>query len=150
MGASRVLAVAAASGRISYVFLVKGQLYSWQISRRASESPEVAAKMVQKWIKQLRPEVVVTETITKLCRKNGATISIIEAIAQVAAEAPLLDVSVPRPHRYRNKYVEAAALADQFPELRPWVPKPRKLWDSEPRSTTLFEALVLALEVVER
>ncbi|WP_206078982.1 hypothetical protein [Allomesorhizobium camelthorni] len=142
--------MAVASGRVSYVFLVKGTLYSWRISRQASKSPAETARMVESWIHQLRPDVVVTETITKHCRKGETTIALIEAVARVATDAPLLDVSVSRPHRYRNKYVEAEALADRFTELRPWVPKPRKSWDSEPRSTTLFEALALALEVIDQ
>lgn len=145
-----MLAVAAASGRVGYVFLVNGTLYSWQLSRKAAQGPEDAARLTKSWIDRLHPTVVVTEKITKRCRKGKTVQALIEAIARVAEHEPLFDVSVPRQCRYANKYVEAEALVDRFPELRPRLPKPRKLWDSEPRNTTIFEALALALEVVDR
>ena len=150
MAFDRVLAVAAASGRVGYVFLIEGKLYDWRLSRKASRRPEEAAKRAEIWIRRLQPEVVVMEKIDGASRKSERTRAIIAAIAEVAANEYVYDVAVSRPRSHANKYEEAAALAERFPELRPWVPRPRKLWESEPRDVTYFEALSLALTVLDR
>ena len=59
-------------------------------------------------------------------------------------------MSVPRIQDYANKYEEAAALALQYPDIKPWLPPKRRFFDNEPRSTVLFEALSLALGVIQR
>lgn len=150
MGDNRVLGIAVASGRVGYVFLVDRKLYGWSISRQAAKSPQDAARRTKLWIERMRPNVVVTEQMTRGCRKGATSRAIIAAAAKVAAEEELFDIEVPRPKRFPNKFAEAEALADRYPELRPRLPKPRRLWDSEPRNITLFEALALALEVIDR
>ena len=147
MEANRVLAIAVATGRVGYVFLVDKKLYGWSLSRKTAESTEQAARFAKDWIDRMRPDVVVYEKITDGWRKGEAVRAVIGAIALVAEDEPLFDVAIPRPHRFLNKFEEAEAFADQYPELRPRLPKRRKLWNSEPRNTTIFEALVLALEV---
>jgi hypothetical protein len=149
MEGGRVLAMAVATGRVGYVFLVKGKLYSWQLSRKAASCPEDATRIAKGWIVRMRPDIVVTEKFTVRCRKGQTVRSITEAMARVAEDASIFNVSVERPRSLPNKYAEAEALADRFPELKSRVPKPRRLWDSEPRNTTIFEALVLALMVID-
>jgi hypothetical protein len=60
----------------------------------------------------------------------------------------LLDVAVARECCYANKYVEADALAERYPDIAAWKPKKRRFFDNEPRNTVLFEALALADEVL--
>ena len=144
-----MLGIAAASGRVGYVFLVDKKLYGWSLSRKASENPQEAARFATEWIGRMRPDVVVTEKVTQRCRKGSAVLAVIEAINRVAVNESLFDISVPRPRNFPNKFAEAEALCDRYPELRPRLPKPRMVWDSEPRNTTIFEALALALEVVD-
>lgn len=150
MPGRRVLGIAVASGRVGYVLMFQGKPCQWGLSRKAAKSEEEATKRVTAWIARFRPDVVVTEKVSVSCRKGEKAKSIIQAIAGVAADAEVYDVSVPRPHQHANKFAEAEALADRFPALRPWLPPPRKLWDSEPRKTTIFEAVALALVVVDR
>lgn len=149
MNSQKVLAIAAANGRVGYVFLVGISLRYWQVSDTASRSPEHARRYAKDWIDTLRPDVVVTEKVARGSRKGEQTRKIIAAIAGMAEHELLYDVSVARPRRYKNKYDEATALAERFPELKRFVPPPRRLWDSEHRNTTIFEALTLALEVIE-
>ena len=148
MAALRLLSIAVGSGKVAYVYLVGDQLMDWRISDRASVSPKTAARMVQTWISDQRPEAVATEKIDTAKRKGDKTKELIAAMAKVAANNYLLDVSVAREHPFANKYEEAAALADRYPELLPWVPKKRRLFDNEPRNTVLFEALAQALVVL--
>lgn len=145
-----MLAIAAASGRVGYVFLVDKKLYGWSLSRKASESPQEAARFAKGWIERMRPGVIVTEKHAERCRKGAAVLAVIEAINRVAESEPLFDISIPRPRNFPNKFAEAEELCDRYPELRPRLPKPRMVWDSEPRNTTIFEALALALEVIDR
>lgn len=148
MAALKVLAVAAASGRIGYVLMLGGRLVDWGMSNKAAEAPALAAEQIQKWINSMQPNVVVTERPEDASKKGDKTKHLIAAMANIAEHNYLLDVSVPRLQDYQNKYEEAAALAEQFPDLKPWLPKPREVQDNEPRATVLFEALSLALFVI--
>ena len=150
MTRARVLAIAVAFGRIGYVLLVNRKLYSWQLSRQAAYSESEAARFAKLWIARLRPDLVITEDINDRCRKAEIARGLIQAIAAVADAEPQEHIIVERPRTFRNKYLEAMAFAERFPDLRSRVPKPRKVWDSEDRNTTIFEALALALEVVDR
>ncbi|CAN7521950.1 hypothetical protein [Rhizobium sp. LjRoot254] len=144
------MGIAASSGRVGYVLLVGRKLYTWQLSKKAAETPEEATRLTRLWIGRTKPDVVVMEKITEGCRKGKRTKVIIETIADVVANMELYDISVLRPRNFSNKYAEAAALADRFPDLKPRLPHGRKVWDSEPRNTTIFEALALALVVIDR
>lgn len=144
MARYRILAVAAASGRVGYAFLVGDKLKDWHVSYTAAKSSIKAAAEAQKWINRLKPDVVVTEKAEEAVRKGKKTKAIIEAIAGTAEHNYLLDVSVARSHDYANKYEEAAALARQYPEIQAWLPKKRRFFDNEPRNTVLFEALSFA------
>lgn len=144
----RVLAIAVRTGRVGYVFLVDGELSDWRLSKKASKSNNNAAEHAKMWITNLKPDVVVTEKVAKHGTKSRTTRQRIDAIAKVAAKIKLLDVSVPRVSLFKNKYEEAASLGIRFPEIAAWVPKKPRLWETEPRNTVYFEALVLALQVI--
>lgn len=150
MPGRRVLGIAVASGRVGFVLMFRGRPCQWGLSRTAAESVADAKRIAGQWIARFRPDVVVTEKTTTRCRKGKKTKELIEAIASVAAEAELYDLAVPRPKPVPNKYAAAEALADRFPDLQPRLPDPRNLWDSEPRNITIFEAVALALVVVDR
>lgn len=150
MVALRVLAVAAATGRVACVFFVGDRLRDWRVSEKAAKSPENAAGMVQSWINELQPGVVVTEACSAQSTKGAKTQSLIAAVGRTAAQNYLLDVCVTPAREHKNKYDEAQALAERYPELAPWVPKPRRFFDKEPRNIVLFEAVSLALSVLQR
>ena len=146
MAALKVLAFAAATGRVGSVFLVGDRLVDWHISNKAAESGVEAAGHAQALINDLMPDAVVTEEL-ETAHKGKHTLALIAAIARTAEHNHLLDVSVPRDHHFRNKYAEADALVEQYPELAPWKPMKRRFYDNEPRNTVLFEALSLALSL---
>lgn len=97
----------------------------------------------------LRPKVVVTERITDKCRKCGTGSAVIEAIAKTANEHGLFDIAVPCGRTLRNKCPEAQAIADRFPEILPWLPQRPRLWEPEPGNMIYFEAVALAVEVMD-
>lgn len=149
MAALRLLAIAAASGRIAYVYLIGNRLMDWKVSDRASDSEAEAAKSAARWIETLQPDVVVTEDTLGAKKKGRRTKEIIASIAEVASRAELLDVAVVREQAYPNKYVEAKALAERYPDLQPWLPYRRLLLDNEHRNTVIFEALALAQVILQ-
>ncbi|MCB9947262.1 MAG: hypothetical protein H6842_05455 [Rhodospirillaceae bacterium] len=143
----KVLAIAVATGRVGYVFLIGGNLKDWGMSRKASRSSTLAAGQTQKWIDDLRPDVVVTEKLDG-SRKGEKSQGLIAAIARVAEHNYLMDVAVARIRAFENKYEEALAYAREFPEIAPWLPRKRRFFDPEPRSTVYVEALALAKQVL--
>lgn len=145
----RVLSFAAGSGKLGFVLFDDGKLIDWRMSKSASLSPDAAQRYARDRFAELMPDVVVTEDISRASHKGELTKAVVTAIAEVAAAKQILAVAIPRPRQFQNKYVEAAVLAERFPELQPWVPLPRRLWDGEPREVVYFEALVLALAVIE-
>ena len=149
MAALRVLAFAAATGRVGSVFLVGDRLLDWQISDKAADSDVEAAAHAQRLINDLSPDVVVTEELETARHKGQRTLALVTAIAEAAERQGLMTISLPHEHRYPNKYAEADALAEQYPELYPWKPVKRRFYDNEPRNTVIFEALALALTLTE-
>jgi hypothetical protein len=45
----------------------------------------------------------------------------------------------------KSKDAIAAAIAEELPALRPWLPRKRRIWESEHHSMAIFEAAALAL-----
>lgn len=150
MAALRVLAFAAATGRVGSVFMIGDKLVDWHISNRAADNGMEAAAHAQTLITDLLPDVVVTEEPETASHKGKHTLALIAAIARTAEHNHLIDVSVPREQRYPNKYAEADALVERYPELLPWKPMKRRFYDNEPRNTVLFEALALADQILTR
>jgi hypothetical protein len=150
MAGLKILAFAAASNRVGAVLLVGDKLMDWQMSSKASRDSVIAAAYAQKLINILTPDIVVTERPEDAKRKGLRTKDIIDAIAVTAANNYVLDVSVKRGQKYANKYAEADALAERYPDLAAWKPEKRRFFDNEPRNTVLFEALALAEFVLNR
>ncbi|EBA12654.1 hypothetical protein [Roseobacter sp. CCS2] len=150
MTALSVLAVAVASGKVGYVYLSGGRLQDWGITLKATRSANDLVGFVQELINELKPDVVVTEKRTTGCRKGQRTKALIQAIAELASHNSVLDVSVQRPRGFPSKYEEAQALAMEYPEIEGYLPRQRRrIFDFEPRSMVLFEALALADAVIK-
>jgi len=147
MTACRVLAFAAVSERIGTILMIDGQLREWKVSEQAAMSSNDAAGYAQEMINFYKPNVVVTERLRNDCRKGKHTRGLIAAMALVADQNYVLDISIERRQRYANKYDEAEALVAGYPDLLGWLPKKRRIFDREPRSMVLFEALSLARSV---
>jgi hypothetical protein len=144
----RVLAIAVASGRVGCVFFVSGKIRDWRLSKKAAKNVELSEKQATKWIDKFRPDVVVTEDVSKQSTKSTKTRSLISTISGVADRRKLLDVKVPQAGTSKNKYEEAKALGKRFPEIAAWVPKKPQIWEPEPRNTVYFEAIGLALQIM--
>ncbi|WP_281857461.1 hypothetical protein [Litoreibacter halocynthiae] len=150
MAAFSVLAIAVASGKAGYVFLSGGKLQDWGITVQAVRSGNELVGFVQGLINELRPDVVVTEDcMASTCRKGDKAKALIRSLAKLASHNGVHDVDVPRPRSFQSKYEEAEALVTNYPEVAGHLPvRKRRIFDFEPRSMVLFEALALAQEVI--
>lgn len=140
----KVLAVAVASGRIGYVLMKGEELLDWGMSRKAAKSPAQAIKQTKRWISRLKPDMVITEDAYRSKHKGANTKALIEVITDVAQRSGLANAAVVRLQPFKNKYEEARHIAERFPDILPWLPRPRRLWEAEPRNTIYFEAIALA------
>ncbi len=145
----RVLSVAAASGKVAYVFLIDGRLKDWHCSRAASLSPPMGRSLLRRAVARLEPDLVVSEDPFKPTRKYGSSKEILHALAQELIDCATPHHLIQRDQQFANKYVEAQALAKRFPAIAPWLPKTPKIWEAEPVSAIYFEALSMALPIID-
>lgn len=139
----KTLSVAASSGKVGFVLLIDDELKDWGLSIKASKSTGLAADKAKEWTDFYQPDVVITEQITKHSRKSQHNQQVIHAIARTAINSDAQHIEIERTQDYDNKYVEAQALAEKYPPIAKWCPKPRRLWEAEPKYMVLFEALSL-------
>jgi hypothetical protein len=148
MVALSILSIAVASGKAGFVFMHDGKLQDWGITVKAAKTGSDLVGFVQELINQLRPAVIVTEDCTNGCRKGKKTKKLIASVSALASHNTVLDVSVVRSRTFQSKYEEAQALAVRYPEIAGYLPtRKRRIFDFEPRSMVLFEAIALAEEV---
>jgi len=141
--AQRVLSVAARAGRVGFVLLHNGDLQMWKASEKASESADSAARSLRQWVDAYRPDCLISQNPDTAGKKSGKQIDILQALARSGDDMPILNLVVLRTQPFANAYAEAKALAKQFPELKSFVPKKPKIWQSEPYRLVIFEALAL-------
>ncbi|MEL7190608.1 MAG: hypothetical protein AAGK17_13730 [Pseudomonadota bacterium] len=145
--AYRLLAIAVGSGRAGYIFFIGDRLTKWEMSRQAAGSPAGVQKVVSKWLKDLAPDAIILEQLTKSSRKGARVRSINAQIKALAEQCGILAVETEPMSGFKNKYEAAAHLVERFPELKPYQPKRPRFYDKEPRTTVLFDALALAVAV---
>lgn len=139
----RLLGIAASHGKIGFAYLVDGELMDWGLSAKASRSFEEAFKRITAWTVYYRPDILVTERVEEQSRKGAHTRTLIRAAESAANNANADFVEMILPFDGPNKYVAAAALAAEFPQIEPWLPRKRRAWEPEPRNIIYFEALAL-------
>jgi len=141
----KVIALAAATGRIGCVLLVGSTVVQCKMLRKSRLKTRDAARQTRVWIEAMNPEALITENVGFRSRKSKRTIRNIHAIIDEGRNADLIVVTVLRERHFKNKYDEAVALARQHPEMTPYLPRRnRKCFDAEPRTLILFEALSMA------
>ena len=72
MTAKTVLAVAASSGKIGFVFFRGPELADWGLSAKASQSTDEAFEKVSRWLRMYKPELLLTEHLDDGSRARGS------------------------------------------------------------------------------
>jgi len=140
-GIASVLVVSVATGRIAYVYLENGRPKKWGMSRKAAKSTQNAARIVQSWIDDLSPDLLISENDRAASRKGAHSRYILETIGELFDNADGLYVRLTRHQAYQNKFEEAKVLARKYPELKHLRPLQPPFWMPEPRRVSYFEAL---------
>jgi len=138
-----VLAVAARTGRLGSVVIDDGALIIWDTSEKAASSEALAAKKLRSWVKEFRPDCLVTENPDTAGQKRGAQIPILKSFAAVGDDLPILNLVVTRKRLFKNAYLEAENFGNQFPDIAHLAPKKPAIWEREPYQLVCFEALAL-------
>lgn len=139
----RVMGIAVGTGKIGFAYLVDGELMDWKLSVDASHSEVRAFEGAKHWLQDYSVDLLVLEDPAQ-SRKGDYSLTLLAAITSAAEAISVPVATISRPRNAANKYAEAADLAKEFPQIEPWLPDKRKLWEKEPRFIVLFEALSLA------
>lgn len=137
------LALAVQANKLAYVLLRGDQLLYWQTSTDANRTIDAMYAFVGEQLRYYRPDVFLTEDHHGETRKRETARALLEAAGSVAEEVGVAHVTIPRKQHFKNKYLEAEAIAREYPELLRRVPKKRRPWQKEPTDVVLFEAMAL-------
>lgn len=149
MATLSLLAVSVASGRVGYVYMEGTQLRDWAVTTTVCGQSTDLVAFVQELINTLKPDIVVTEKCDDNCKKGNRTRDFIHAMARLASQNYVLDISVPRPRLFPSKHEEAVQMVERHPDLVGYLPnRKRRSFDFEPRNMIVFEALALAEAVI--
>lgn len=141
-----MMAIAARSGQLGVVCLIRHDLLHWEMTVKYARSPKLAAQYAQKLIDKYEPDIFVSEDPATATRKAKRTRKILEALNNVAEQGKAKAMQVERIQRHPSKHIEAVQIAKRHPALYRYVPPPRRVFDDEPRAYVLFEAVTLAEE----
>ena len=111
---------------------------------------------LERLIERYRPDLLVLEEPAG-SRRGGRAKEWLAWAEELAAKREVRSVAVSRDQlgaRYAalgaSKHEIATGIALQFPELAPYLPKPRRPWQSEPASLGVFIAVARGLSVLRR
>jgi hypothetical protein len=139
-----MLAVAVSASKVAFVYFEAKELCDWWNSDHAGTSVDAAFAHAAACIERYRPTVLVIQDFGANSRKGKNAQALAAAIEGAARDRGIKCLRIPRPKIRGSKYRQAADLAKIYPRLEPWLPSPRKPWESEKRNILLFEALSLA------
>ena len=147
-----IVAVDPTSYGLAHVFFEDGRLLDWATFRRNGDGDERA--ILDRILEGSAADVLVLEDPRAPgCRRYPRVRVLLEMLAthamkrgfrvQIVAREDVREAW--RARGARNKQQVAAAIAERFPELRPFVPPPRKNTMREDDRINLFDATSLAL-----
>lgn len=141
------MSMTAAHNRIGFCFFVDDQPKSWKLAHNAAKSPQKTYDKIAKWLAFYQPDVVITEDLNGSLRKGKKAQRLILAIKEAVLESDTQHIEIERYQPYANKYEQIERLCEQFPQMRNVAPKKRRIFDTEPAATTIFECVALALQI---
>jgi len=156
LGTPRVLAIDPTVRGYAFAILEgPNALIEWGVSQVApKEKNRRCVKSIEEKIIRYEPEVVVLEDCAGAGSRRSARVrQLIEQLDLLAAKRSITRRRFSR-SRIRtvfqfvgkpNKEAIAKAIAERFPELRPRLPRVRKIYMSEDERMNIFDAVSLAL-----
>ena len=145
-----MLAIAVRRDMACAVCFEGARLKDWTVSHKAARSPQEALQVLSRWVDLYSPDVVVSQNPDSATRKSAHNREILSAIGCFLEDGDVQGLLVTRTYGFDNIYDEAAAIAVRYPDLQHKLPKKPRLWETEPRRIIYFEAMALALHVIDR
>lgn len=149
-----VLAIAPNSRGFGYaLFTTPQKLLDWGIKEVRADKNTRCATLASALIAQAQPNALIIEDCIKTgCRRSVRVRALLGDLAQLAEDSGISVYTYSRRHVMatfnsagRSKDAIALAVADNVPALLPWLPRRRRIWESEQHSMAIFEAAALAL-----
>lgn len=149
-----ILAIAPNSRGFGYaLFTTPQKLLDWGIKEVRIDKNTRCATLASALIAQVQPSALIIEDCVKAgCRRS---VRVRELLGDLTELAEASGVSVYAYSRRqvmatfnsagRSKDAIALAVTDSVPALLPWLPRRRRIWESEQHSMAIFEAAALAL-----
>lgn len=153
--ATRLLAVDPTTKGFGFViFELPFRLVKWGLAHVAGEKYAGAIARFEELLKDFRPERVVLEDADAPgSRRQPRVRRLIEALGRIAHERGIAVTALARTAVLKcfaedgraTKQQIAERLARDFPALRQYLPRPRKPWESQNETMSVFDALALAV-----
>ena len=135
------------------LFFAATRLIDWGIKEARRDKNVRCVMLVATLITRWRPTVILLEDcLYETCRRSTRVKMLLAALVELANDH---GIAV---YRYSRRQVRtvvaksgkskdaiAAVVAERIPALRPWLPRKRKIWESEQHGIAIFEAAALAL-----
>jgi len=130
------------------------RLIDWGVVHVQTDKLRGCLRRIDELVGRYSPQILVTEDFnTKGSRRRVRVRELVDEIHQQSPEWHCFYRAVSRMQVRRTirqseratKYEIALSLIEQFPELRPRLPKPRKPWMSEDARMAIFDALAFGL-----
>lgn len=145
--------------RIGYAAFDAAILVDWGVGNFRSQTPDARVRRLLipalvRMLDRFEPEVLLVPDVRAgAVRRSQHVRETIGAVVQEALRRGIVvhhvaDAQVKHAFRHLNgrgpnKQKINQLIVEWFPELRPWLPRPRKLWEPEPYAVPLFTAIAM-------
>lgn len=130
-------------------------LNDWGVARVTGRATSAYIVRIVAMIERHEPDVIAVPRPADFRRKSFLR-RLIAALVRCTTKRPIVVRIVSRVcinaafhKRAKTKYERATHLTHHFPELKPFLPPPRKIWNSEDLRMNIFDALTLIFATLE-
>lgn len=135
------------------------RLVDWKVKRVPRPKNQKTIEALDELLGLYMPSYLILDAPDDLASPRGHRIKgLLRDLANCAADRGVIPVPVPRqvvadlfePMEASTRREVAELLTVQFPELLPYLPPRRRLWDSESRAMSVFNAAAMVLAFYDR
>ncbi|MEL7252798.1 MAG: hypothetical protein AAGL23_01385 [Pseudomonadota bacterium] len=142
------MAVAVRMGRLAAILIVDDKVLAWAMSDVAVKDERKTGPKLRQWISKFKPNLLISENPDQPGAKGETSVSCLKIIADVFDDRPERSLMLIRRQKEKNRYEEAARLAELYPDIACELPAKPPCWDKENPKLVFFEALAMAHRVV--
>lgn len=137
----RVLAFAVTANACLVIAMEGDELLYWVQLRESPNDTSKVRSYFRLLVACFEPAVLLHEDPGLRCRKHGKNLVLLQLLAQAAADESVRSMRMVRKHDYPDRYEEAVALSERYPDFARWLPETWSPAKRASRSMAYFEAL---------